>query len=194
MNTTISTIRKIVIVLCAFATIAALASIAAAQNPGSITGTVTDPNGGVVPGASVTVENPINAISRTGVTSDNGNFTFAQLPPGTYTITVEKSGFKRIEKSNVILSTGDNLNAGDLVLEAGDISATVQVQADAGQLLLKSESGERADVVSGNQLRNIGLNGRNVSDLAKLVPGVVSGGAASGNGSSTVNNVVNQFP
>ena len=59
--------------------------------------------------------------------------------------------------------------------------------------MLKSESGERADVVSGNQLRNIGLNGRNVTDLAKLVPGVISGGPASGNGSSTVNNIFGSF-
>ena len=61
------------------------------------------------------------------------------------------------------------------------------------QLQIKSESGERSDLVSGQQIRNIGLNGRNVIDLAKLVPGVISGGPASGNGASTVTNITGSF-
>ena len=184
--------KSIKMIILALAIVAALAGAASAQT-GSITGTIMDANGEVVAGAGVTAANPTNGVSRTAVSNEQGVFVFPQLPPGAYTITVEKSGFKRIGKSDVVLSAGDKINAGDFQLEAGDISATVEVKADAGQLLLKSESGERADVVSGQQLLNIGLNGRNVSDLAKLVPGVISGGAASGNGSSTVNNVYGSF-
>jgi hypothetical protein len=184
--------KSMKMIIAALAIVTALAGAALAQT-GSITGTVTDAIGAAVPGASVTAANPTNGVSRTAVSNDQGVFVFPQLPPGAYTVTVEKSGFKRLEKAGVVLSTGDQINAGDFQLEPGDISATVQIQANAGQLLLKSESGERADVVSGQQLRNIGLNGRNVSDLAKLVPGVISGGAASGNGSSTVNNVFGSF-
>jgi hypothetical protein len=108
-------------------------------------------------------------------------------------IKTEKSGFKKIEMSNVILSTGDRLNAGEFVLEVGNVTETVQVTADAGQLLIKTESGERSDLISGQQLRNIGLNGRNAIDLVKIVPGVISGGAASGTGASTVTNITGSF-
>ncbi|MGH9936630.1 MAG: TonB-dependent receptor plug domain-containing protein, partial [Blastocatellia bacterium] len=85
------------------------------------------------------------------------------------------------------------LSAGEFTLEVGAVSETVQVTADAGQLQIKTESGERSDLVSGQQLRNIGLNGRNIIDLAKIVPGVISGGAASGTGASTVTNITGSF-
>src|SRR6266542_6184 len=160
------------------------------QNPGSITGTAKDSNGGVLPGASVTVINPAKAITQKAETNEQGDFVFPQLPPGTYPITVEKAGFKKVEKANVVLSTGDKLNAGDFELEPGDLSATVQVEADAGKLQIKSESGERSDLVSNKQLRDIALNGRNVVDYLKLVPGVISGGTRT---TSTVTNITDGF-
>lgn len=185
--------RSMKTIFAAVVFVIALAGSAMAQNPGSVTGTVKDINGGVVPGAQVTATDASKGINQSAETNDDGVFVFAQLQPGAYTITVEKTGFKKYEKTGVVLSTGDKLNAGDFALEAGEVSATVEVQADQGQLLLKSESGERSDVISGQQLRNIGLNGRNVTDLVKLIPGVISGGAASGSGASTVNNIAGSF-
>ncbi|HZS03640.1 MAG TPA: TonB-dependent receptor [Blastocatellia bacterium] len=163
------------------------------QNAGSITGAVKDGSGAAIAGATVTITNPANSISQTATTNEAGIFVVPQLPPGTYVIRVEKGGFKKVEKSNIALSTGDKLNAGDFVMEVGELAETVQIQADVGQLQIKSESGERSDLVSGQQLRNIGLNGRNAIDLAKLVPGVISGGPASGNGASTVTNITGSF-
>jgi hypothetical protein len=182
--------KSMKMVILAMALIAAAAGIASAQT-GSITGTVKDPNGAVVPGASVTVADSTRGITQTVQTNDEGVFVFPQLPPGSYTVTVEKQSFKRSGKTDVTLSAGDKLNAGDFQLEPGNISATVQVQADAGQLLLKSESGERADVISGSQLRNIGLNGRNTMDMVKLVPGVISGGFSGGSSSLTITSGLN---
>ncbi len=170
-----------------------LAGSAFGQSAGSISGTVKDGTGASVPGATVTTTNPANGITQTVTSNSDGVFVFPQLPPGTYVIKAEKSGFKKIEKSNISLSTGDKLNAGDFVLEVGAVSETVQVTADAGQLLIKTESGERADLVSGQQLRSIGLNGRNAIDLARLVPGVIAGGPASGSGASTVTNITGGF-
>jgi outer membrane receptor protein involved in Fe transport len=164
-----------------------------AQSAGSITGTVKDSSGSAIAGAAVEITGTAIGISQTAVTNEIGVFVFPQLPPGNYLIKAEKSGFKKIEKSNIILSTGDRLNAGEFVMEVGTVSETVQVTADAGQLLIKTESGERSDLVSGQQLRNIGLNGRNAIDLVKIVPGVISGGAASGSGASTVTNITGSF-
>src|SRR5213594_1262653 len=97
-----------------------------AQSSGSITGTVKDANGGLVPDATVTANNQAKAITQTAQTNEQGVFVFAQLPPGSYTITVEKQGFKIAEKTNVALSVGDKINAGDCQLETGDVSATIQ--------------------------------------------------------------------
>ena len=177
----------------ALAIVIALAVVAFGQSDGSITGQVKDSNSSAVAGATVRIVNPANGVSRTMATDADGIFVAPQLPPGAYTISVEKQGFKKVEKSNVILSTSDKLNAGDFTLEVGQVTEAVQIQADAGQLQIKTESGERADLVSGQQLRGIGLNGRNAIDLARLVPGVISGGAASGSGASTVTNITGNF-
>src|SRR5262245_6823566 len=177
----------------ALAIVIALAVVAFGQSDGSITGQVKDSNSSAVAGATVRIVNPANGVSRTMATDADGIFVAPQLPPGAYTISVEKQGFKKVEKSNVILSTSDKLNAGDFTLEVGQVTEAVQIQADAGQLQIKTESGERADLVSGQQLRSIGLNGRNAIDLARLVPGVISGGAASGSGASTVTNITGNF-
>jgi Carboxypeptidase regulatory-like domain/TonB-dependent Receptor Plug Domain len=171
--------KTIKMVMLALAVVVALAGAASAQT-GSITGTILDANGGVVPSANVTAANPTNGVSRTAVSNDQGVFVFAQLPTGTYTVTVEKAGFKRLQKADVALSAGDQISVGDFELETGGVSETVQVQADTAQILLKSESGERSDVVTGTQLTNIGLNGRNSIDMAKFSPGVISGGLAGG--------------
>ncbi|MEP6903503.1 MAG: carboxypeptidase regulatory-like domain-containing protein, partial [Actinomycetota bacterium] len=164
-----------------------------AQDAGSIIGTIKDNQNAILPGAKVTVINQEKGVNQTVTTNDDGVFNFPQIPPGNYSITVVLTGFKKLEKTNVILISNGKLNAGDFIMEVGDVSATVEVKADAGQLQLQSESGERSNVITGNQIQNLGLNGRNVSDLAKLLPGVISGGAASGNGSSTVNNVFGSF-
>src|SRR5262245_27599615 len=134
----------------ALAIVIALAVIAFGQSDGSITGQVKDSNSSAVAGATVRIVNPANGVSRTMATDADGIFVAPQLPPGAYTISVEKQGFKKVEKSNVILSTSDRLNAGDFTLEVGQVTEAVQIQADAGQLQIKTESGERADLVSGH--------------------------------------------
>lgn len=118
------------------------------SSSGSITGTVKDAGGAVVPGATVTATNPATGFSQTAASGDDGVFVFAILPPATYTIIVERSGFKRVEKTDVVLNAADRLSAGDFALEAGGVAETVTVQADAGQLQVKSESGERSDLIS----------------------------------------------
>src|SRR5579871_6198663 len=79
----------------------ALALSAFAQSNGSIAGTLKDTNGGVVPGATVEVANPDEGVHQTVQTNSEGDFIFPQLPPGTYRLTVEVAGFKKIEKSDV---------------------------------------------------------------------------------------------
>src|SRR5919201_1450136 len=101
------------------AVIISLLGSAFGQSAGSISGTVKDSGGAAVAGATVTIVNPANSVTQTVTSNEGGLFVFPQLPPGTYVITVEKAGFKKVEKTNVILGTADKLGVGDIVLEVG---------------------------------------------------------------------------
>ena len=151
---------------------------------GTIFGTVKDQSGALVATATVTAIDPATGVSRTISTNESGEFVIANLPPGTYTITVSVTGFKKVEKTGVVLSAADRLNAGDFVLTVGAATEQVLVTADAGELQLQSNSGERSDLVTSKQLNDVAMNGRNVLDYMKLVPGVISSfnGAVSGTG------------
>ena len=151
---------------------------------GTIFGTVKDPSGALVPHATVTAANAAAGITRTVSTNEEGGFVLPNLAPGTYAITVEAAGFKKLEKTGIVLSAADRLNAGEFVLEVGVATEEVTVTAEAAQMQLQSGSGERSDLISSKQLNDVAMNGRNVLDYMKLIPGVISSfdGHASGTG------------
>ncbi|MEO7190211.1 MAG: carboxypeptidase regulatory-like domain-containing protein [Vicinamibacterales bacterium] len=167
-----------------------MTTAAFAQDAGSISGTVKDQSGAALPGATVTASNVALAVSQTVQSGSEGAFVFPLLPPGTYTVIAELSGFKKASKLNVILPTASKVSAGDFTLEIGSVTEVVSVEADAGRLQIQTQSGERSDLVTNRQLRDIALNGRNIADLMKLVPGVIAAGTIT---TSTVTNVVGQF-
>ncbi|MBZ5666259.1 MAG: carboxypeptidase regulatory-like domain-containing protein [Acidobacteriia bacterium] len=160
------------------------APLLAQVTSGTIFGTVTDPTGAVVKDATVTITNPANGLTRTVVTSSDGDFVAPNLLPGTYNIVVEAKGFKKLQTTGITLSAADKLSAGDFVLAVGTTSDEVTVTADAGQVQLQSNSGERSDLISGKQLNDVAINGRNVLDYMKLIPGVSGtfSGSVSGTG------------
>jgi Carboxypeptidase regulatory-like domain/TonB-dependent Receptor Plug Domain len=168
--------RSLMIALIA-AAIACLTSapLLAQVTSGTLFGTVKDPSGAYVKDASVTIANHANGITRTVTSGSDGAFVAPNLYPGTYTVTVEAKGFKKLETTGIVLSAADNLSAGEFVLAVGTTSDEVTVTADAGQLQLQSNSGERSDLITGKQLNDVALNGRMVLDYMKLIPGVVSG-------------------
>ena len=139
---------------------------------GTISGRVTDSSGAIIKDASVTISNPANGLSRKVTTSNTGEFSAPNLLPGTYNITVEVPGFKKLESSGFVLTAAATLDTGDLVLAVGAATAEVTVVADAAKVQLQADSGERSDVITGKQLNDVALNGRNVLDYLKLIPGV----------------------
>jgi len=141
---------------------------------GTISGTVHDASGAAIQGATVTITDPTVGLTRSVTTSDNGQFSAPGLPPGTYNIKVESQGFKTLETTGITLSAADKLNAGEFKLEVGAVAQTVNVIADAGQVQLQSNSGERSDLITSRQLSDVAMNGRNVLDYIKLIPGVNS--------------------
>ena len=162
-----------------------LASLTVGQvTSGTISGSVKDPSGAVVANATVTATEPDKGVTRTVATGTAGDFVFANMPPGNYTISVELKGFKKFEKSDVILNVADHVDAGEVVLQVGTATESVTVTAEAGQIQLQSNSGERSDLITSKQLDDVAMNGRNVLDYMKLIPGVISSfdGHVSGTG------------
>jgi hypothetical protein len=162
-----------------------VASTALAQvTSGTIYGRVKDTSGASISNATVTVRSPEVGAARIVTTSDSGDFVVPNMPPATYDISIEAKGFKKVEAHGIVLSATDKLNAGEFTLGVGASTESVTVTADAGQLQLQSNSGERSDVITSKQLNDVALNGRNVLDYLKLVPGVsgMVDGHASGTG------------
>jgi hypothetical protein len=164
--------------LSRFATLSLLALIAstaiAQVTSGTLYGTVKDPSGAFVPNAKITVHSDTVGAERTVTTNDHGDFVVPNMPPSTYTLTIDAQGFKKLTAKGIVLSAADKLNAGDYTLQIGATADTVTVAADAGQLQLQTESGERSDLITSRQLNDVALNGRMVLDYMKLIPGVVS--------------------
>src|SRR5216684_5573244 len=135
----------------------------------TLSGTVEDERGAVIPGVSVTAVNKGTQLSRDAVTNDQGYFTIPLLPPGAYTLKAHAQGFAPVDFPNVVLNVGDQ-KALQIQLKAGDINATVQIVNDA-QLI--NESPAVGTVIDRQFVQNLPLNGRSFNTLLQLTPGVV---------------------
>lgn len=135
----------------------------------TLSGTVEDQNGAVVPNASVSVADPAKGIKRQAATNDQGYFIVPLLPPSIYTVTVENRGFAPVQIQNVVLNVGDQ-KALQIQLKAGDVNATVQVNTEAP---LINESPAVGTVVDRQFVENLPLNGRSFHALLELTPGTV---------------------
>jgi hypothetical protein len=139
---------------------------------GSIAGTVVDAQHAALPNAAVTVrEQQQNVVARTK-TDDTGRFVFTPLPPGTYNLSIEAAGFKKSDRTNIVLNANDKLALGEIPMEVGAV--TEQIEVTASSVLLQTESAERSTALVSKQMENIAVNSRSYLDLVKLVPGVVS--------------------
>jgi Carboxypeptidase regulatory-like domain/TonB-dependent Receptor Plug Domain len=145
------------------------ALLAQSGTTGQITGNVTDQNGAVIPGATLKITEVATNAVRTTTTSDEGNFSLPSLAVGIYQISVTKEGFKSTTVSNVVVNVS-NVTRQNIILEAGQISEVVNVTADAIQV--ETQSGAVGEIVSGEQVRELPLNGRSFVQLTQLQPGV----------------------
>jgi hypothetical protein len=139
---------------------------------GSISGTVTDINGGILPGATITLISEKDGTSRTSVANDEGRFVFSTLQPGPYTIKVEQPGFQTLQRTHTILSANETLALGDLKLTAGNISEVVTV-ASSGATVEKESSDLTARLTS-DQIELISTKGRDITSLLRLIPGTTN--------------------
>jgi hypothetical protein len=144
-------------------------SLHAQQYSGTIVGTVTDSTGAAVPGATVTLINPSNGSQVTQKSGAQGEFTFAQLPIGTYDVHVSQGNFKEYVQTGVEVHTSTNTEV-KAMLQVGSQSQTVTVQANTVQV--QTTSAAVGEVVNGTQVRELPLAGENFVGLTQLSPGV----------------------
>jgi len=149
------------------------AAVASAQEiTGSISGTVKDPVGAAVAGATVTVtDSAKKVVVRTVTTNEDGQFSAPDLTSAFYDISVEATNFKKHLENNVKLDVGQRRSV-DVTLEAGNISETVTVEAAPVAIQLTSAS--TSTVINGDQVRELQINNRNFLSLATLAPGVTN--------------------
>ena len=145
---------------------------------GSIVGTVTDQSSAAVRGATVTLTNVGTDERHQAPTGAEGAYQFLNLIPGTYRVDVEQSGFKRATREQVEVTVAGVVRA-DISMQVGDVTQTVEVQATAP--LLQTENANLSQVVNSRSVEELPVNGRNILNLAALVPGVVPQGTTDGN-------------
>ncbi len=138
---------------------------------GSIIGTVVDPTGLPVARAGITLVQMATGAKRQATTNESGNFFLGSLQPGSYDLTVEMTGFKRFERRSINLSAADTLPVGNLALEVGAVTESIEVIAQGATV--QTASAERAGVIVTSQVEHLAIRGRNVMSLLQLLPGVV---------------------
>ena len=150
---------------------------------GTVAGTVKDPQGAVVPGATVTLVSETRGTSLGPVISNEaGDFVFVNIPADTYTIEIALSQFKSLRRTGVPVSAGDRVAVGTLTIEVGGAAETVDVRGEAP--VIQANSGERSYTISTDSVENLPIANRSFTALATLAPGV-NGLARIGGGGTT---------
>src|SRR5216683_5536218 len=166
----------------------------AQTSSGTISGHVIDQSGGVVANAEVRLVNEQTAVLVTTQVLPNGDFVFADVQPGTFSVSIHAPGYKELRKVNLQLSASQSLSAGTLVLQIGEVSQSVTVSADITPIQISSS--ERSDVLDSHQMDNLLAIGRDAMALVRVMPGVVGGEGGSSLGTSgtpIINGVNNEY-
>jgi hypothetical protein len=158
-----------------FFLLACCSSLSAQNSRGTILGHIADPSGAAVPGAQVTVRNVNTGVANQFTTGPAGDYTFVNLNPGTYSLAVEKAGFRTTGSSGLILEVDQTLRQ-DFTLEVGHVSQEVTVTA--ATQMVQTDNTTVGNVMSHELLENLPVNGRDFTELLSLDAGatIVSGG------------------
>src|ERR1700722_906177 len=171
-------LKNILRSVCAVAVLALCAAVpAAAQTSGNgnINGTVTDPTGAVVPGASVIVTDTDTGIARTLTTNSAGAYTALFLLPGHYEIAASAGSFGKIDRKNILLTVGEVLTI-DVALPAASVSTAVEVTAESP--ILDTEKTEVSQTLGENLITNLPVATRNFNAFVLLTPNVTQDGGS----------------
>ncbi len=164
----------------------------AQQSSAQINGTVVDPSGAVVEGATITLTNPSTQVSRSTVSNSAGNYVFIDVAPASYTIKVAKTGFETITQQQITLSVNQTATF-DFTLRVGSTQQAITVEAAA--VSIEASTSELGTVINQQAVQDLPLNGRNFTQLLTLTPGAspISVGQNSGGGGGFAGNAIGSF-
>src|SRR5215210_3973700 len=165
--------------LCALVLLT-LAQTARAQFRAAVQGTVTDPSGAVVPEATLTLRNNETGRTQTATSSGEGFYRISELPPGSYTLTAEKAGFKKTTFESLTVNA-EQVQGVDVVLTAGEVAETVTV-TDTQTPALETENPNIGKGITAQEVKQLPQFGRDPYELLRLTPGVFGEGARGGTG------------
>src|SRR3954451_7709462 len=163
--------KRFFVVLCAL--VAASIELSAQDFRGGITGRISDASGGRMPGVTVTATNVATNVASTTTTNGDGDYAIPFLNPGTYALSAELSGFKKLVRNNLEVRVGEKLGL-DLTLEVGTMSETVSVTAESPMLV--TTSGSTGQTISEKTIAMMPLSDGNPFALARLAPGIAYNG------------------
>jgi Carboxypeptidase regulatory-like domain len=157
--------------MAAVCAVLAVSAWAQAVN-GTLLGTITDSSGAIVPNARVTATDVNTGISRNTNANPDGNYTFPNLPPGSYSVSAEQTGFKRATRVGLDVVVNTTVRA-DLMLQPGQVNEVVTVTADAAAL--QTERADTGRKIETQQIQNLPVTaGRNFQSFIALVPGATA--------------------
>ncbi|MDQ3918715.1 MAG: TonB-dependent receptor [Acidobacteriota bacterium] len=172
--------RRALVLLCALLLQALLCAAASAQTgTSSVRGTVTDPQGNAVPGATVSLVNPDTNQTRTQTTGEDGHYAFDLVTPGTYRVEAEAKGFKKALVTNVVALVAKPTEA-NVQLEVGNVSETVTVSATSAEALVNTQDATLGNNFVSQQITQLPLEARNVAALLTLQPTATREGYVAG--------------
>ncbi len=151
----------------------------------TITGVVTDSANAVIPGVKITVRNTDTDFTRVATTNQEGYYTIPELPIGPYVLEAVTGGFETYRQTQIVLQTGDRLSV-PVTMKLGSVSDSVEVTANA--VTLNTENGMiKGQVVVQSEVNEMPLNGRDFTELALFVPGVVANAQGGAGSAMTIN-------
>ncbi len=153
----------------------------AQQLTGTLSATVTDAAGAVVPNAKVTMKNEQSGDVRTTVSNGSGYFTVTAVQPGSYSITIEAPGFKSWQQTGIVFAQGDSRTLPSIKLEVGQVSETVEIKAGADVVI--PDNSEVSTTLNTELIEDVPILGRDAGELLKVMPGMaLTNGLSQGSG------------
>jgi Carboxypeptidase regulatory-like domain len=182
--------RSVSILAAALMAFVAIAIPASAQTTtATVTGTVKDGQGGVIPGATVTLISEARGTrSISAITNATGDFVLANVAADTYSIEVSMSGFKTLKRPGIVAGAGNRVAIGTLTIEVGGMSETVEVKGESP--VIQATTGERSFTITTDTVENLPISNRSFVQLASLAPGVGSGNNPARLGGGGGNNIM----
>ena len=154
-------------------------NLSAQGTTATLGGTVTDATGAVIPNASIKLTNEQTGDKRESKSNGSGVFSFSALPSGDYDILITTAGFSGFEQKGIHLDPGDQRSVHQINLAAGNTNSTVEVTATADRI--DTDSGEQSSLITAEEIKHLSVEGRDVTELLKILPGFAISNGGSGN-------------